>query len=326
MVAADVGASTGGFTDCLLQHGAAHVVGVDVGQGQLHPRLREDARVTCIEQINARALNASDLIAYDIDGVSAGGQFDPKFEVIASDLSFISLTLVLPALVPLLADGGALLMLVKPQFELQPGQVGKGGIVRHVVGTMDPQGVTVAAFKKPTSNELAHDFLWRIEKRLPERGFIGVFDRSHYEDVLIGKVRQLAPKSEIERRYDAINDFESLVVDSGTRIIKVMLHISRDEQRGRLAERLERPDKHWKYNPGDVDERLLWDDYMHAYQTVFERTSTEVAPWYVVPANAKWYARLAVQELLLAELYRIDPQWPAADFDIEVEKRRLAQS
>jgi 23S rRNA (cytidine1920-2'-O)/16S rRNA (cytidine1409-2'-O)-methyltransferase len=126
----DVGQSTGGFTDCLLQHGAAHVVGVDVGQGQLHPRLREDARVTCIEQINARALNASDLIAYDIDGVSAGGQFDPKFEVIASDLSFISLTLVLPALVPLLADGGALLMLVKPQFELQPGQVGKGGIVR----------------------------------------------------------------------------------------------------------------------------------------------------------------------------------------------------
>lgn len=126
----DVGQSTGGFTDCLLQHGAAHVVGVDVGQGQLHPRLREDARVTCIEQINSRALNASDLIAYDIDGVSAGGQFDPKFEVIASDLSFISLTLVLPALVPLLADGGALLMLVKPQFELQPGQVGKGGIVR----------------------------------------------------------------------------------------------------------------------------------------------------------------------------------------------------
>lgn len=203
---------------------------------------------------------------------------------------------------------------------------GKGGIVRHVVGMMDPQGVTVAAFKKPTTTELAHDFLWRIEKRLPERGFIGVFDRSHYEDVLIGKVRQLAPKSEIERRYDAINDFESLVVDSGTRIIKVMLHISRDEQRGRLAERLERPDKHWKYNPGDVDERLLWDDYMHAYQTVFERTSTEVAPWYVVPANAKWYARLAVQELLLAELHRIDPQWPAADFDIEVEKRRLAQS
>lgn len=126
----DVGQSTGGFTDCLLQHGAAHVVGVDVGQGQLHPRLRGDARVTCIEQVNARALDASDLIAYEIDGISAGDQFEQKFQVIVGDLSFISLTLVLPALVPLLADSGALLMLVKPQFELQPGQVGKGGIVR----------------------------------------------------------------------------------------------------------------------------------------------------------------------------------------------------
>ena len=126
----DVGQSTGGFTDCLLQQGAAHVVGVDVGQGQLHPRLREDVRVTCIEQVNARALDASDFIAADAEGISAESQFDLKFEVIVSDLSFISLTLVLPALVPLLAEGGALLMLVKPQFELQPGQVGKGGIVR----------------------------------------------------------------------------------------------------------------------------------------------------------------------------------------------------
>ncbi|AVO41669.1 TlyA family RNA methyltransferase [Simplicispira suum] len=129
-VCLDIGQSTGGFTDCLLQQGAARVVGVDVGQGQLHPRLREDTRVICVEQVNARALDASDLIAACADGVSAGGQFDPKFEVIVGDLSFISLTLVLPALAPLLAEGGAMLMLVKPQFELQPGQVGKGGIVR----------------------------------------------------------------------------------------------------------------------------------------------------------------------------------------------------
>ncbi|MGK0722316.1 PPK2 family polyphosphate kinase [Leucobacter sp. W1478] len=203
---------------------------------------------------------------------------------------------------------------------------GKGGIVRRVVGAMDPQGVSVASFKKPTPDELAHDFLWRVEKQLPARGFIGVFDRSHYEDVLIGKVRKLASETEIERRYEAINDFESLVADSGTRIVKVMLHISRDQQRERLAERLNRPDKYWKYNPGDVDERLLWDDYMRAYQAVFERNSTAQSPWYVVPANAKWYARLAVQELLLAELKRIDPQWPEADYDIEAEKRRLAGS
>jgi PPK2 family polyphosphate:nucleotide phosphotransferase len=203
---------------------------------------------------------------------------------------------------------------------------GKGGIIRHVVGSVDPQGVDLAAFKKPTPEELEHDFLWRVEKRLPESGMIGVFDRSHYEDVLIGRVRSLAPLDEIERRYDAINEFEKRIADSGTRIVKVMLHISHDEQRDRLMERLERPDKHWKYNPGDVDERALWPKYMAAYQTVFERTSTDHAPWYVVPADRKWYARLAVQHLLLEALEDIDPQWPTATFDVEEEKKRLAAS
>ncbi|GAT73769.1 polyphosphate kinase [Microbacterium sp. HM58-2] len=203
---------------------------------------------------------------------------------------------------------------------------GKGGIVRHVVGGVDPQGVTLTAFKAPTEEELAHDFLWRIEKRLPEPGFIGVFDRSHYEDVLIGRVRSLATPEEIERRYDAIDEFEARVTDSGIRIIKVMLHISSDEQKERLMERLDRPDKHWKYNPGDVDERMLWPTYMEAYQAAIERTSTEVAPWHVIPANHKWYARLAVQELLLAALQDIDPRWPKVDFDVEAEKKRLAAS
>ncbi|MDQ0642569.1 PPK2 family polyphosphate kinase [Microbacterium murale] len=203
---------------------------------------------------------------------------------------------------------------------------GKGGIVRHVVGGVDPQGIALTAFKAPTDEERAHDFLWRVEQRLPEPGFIGVFDRSHYEDVLIGKVRTLAPEQEIERRYDAINEFEAQTSASGIRIVKVMLHISPEEQKERLMERLERPDKHWKYNPGDVDERMLWPRYMDAYQTVFDRTSTEVAPWHVVPANSKWYARLAVQELLLKALEAIDPQWPAADYDIEAEKKRLAAS
>ncbi|MEN0023823.1 MAG: polyphosphate kinase 2 family protein [Microbacterium sp.] len=203
---------------------------------------------------------------------------------------------------------------------------GKGGIVRHVVGGVDPQGVALTAFKAPTPEELSHDFLWRVERRLPEPGFIGVFDRSHYEDVLIGRVRQLAPADEIERRYGAINEFEARVAASGTRIVKVMLHISPDEQKARLMERLERPDKHWKYNPGDVDERMLWPQYMEAYQAVFDRTSTEAAPWHVIPADHKWYARLAVQELLLDALQQIDPQWPAADFDVEAEKKRLAAS
>ncbi|KSU52196.1 polyphosphate kinase 2 family protein [Microbacterium enclense] len=203
---------------------------------------------------------------------------------------------------------------------------GKGGIVRHVVGAVDPQGVELASFKKPTAEELSHDFLWRIEKRLPDAGRLGVFDRSHYEDVLIGRVRSLAPAAEIERRYGAIVAFEAQAAEMGIRVVKVMLHISKDEQRARLAERLDRPDKHWKYNPGDVDERQLWDDYMEAYQVAIERTSTPIAPWHVVPADRKWYARLAVQQLLIDALADIDPQWPAADYDVDEEKRRLAAS
>ncbi|MBX9472426.1 PPK2 family polyphosphate kinase [Microcella sp.] len=201
---------------------------------------------------------------------------------------------------------------------------GKGGIVRHVVGAVDPQGIQLAAFKKPTEEELAHHFLWRVEKQLPAPGMIGVFDRSHYEDVLIGRVRQLAPAAEIEQRYDDIVQFERRVVDSGIALVKVMLHISADEQKERLAERLDRPDKHWKYRPGDIDERMLWNDYQQAYELAITRTDTDDAPWYVVPADRKWYARLAVQTLLLDALEKIDPQWPAADFDVEAEKKRLA--
>jgi PPK2 family polyphosphate:nucleotide phosphotransferase len=201
---------------------------------------------------------------------------------------------------------------------------GKGGIVRHVVGSVDPQGVALTAFKAPTKEELSHDFLWRIKKAVPEPGMIGVFDRSHYEDVLIARVRGLADDQEIERRFGAILEFEQGLVDRGIRIVKVMLHISADEQKARLTERLDRPDKHWKFNPGDIDERQHWSAYQEAYQSVFERTSSEVAPWHIVPANKKWYARVAVQRLLLDALTGIDPQWPPADFDVEEQKARLA--
>ncbi|WP_205783814.1 polyphosphate kinase 2 family protein [Microbacterium sp. 10M-3C3] len=203
---------------------------------------------------------------------------------------------------------------------------GKGGIVRHVVGSVDPQGVELAAFKKPTPDELAHDFLWRIRRRLPAAGRIGVFDRSHYEDVLIGRVRALAPPEEIERRYGAILGFEREAADRGIRIVKVMLHISKDEQKARLAERLDRPDKHWKFAPGDLDERALWDEYMTAYEVAIQRTSTADAPWFVVPADRKWYARLAVAQLLVDALAGLDPQWPPADYDVAAERARLAAS
>jgi len=202
---------------------------------------------------------------------------------------------------------------------------GKGGILRHVVGSVDPQGVHLHAFKAPTEQELAHDFLWRVERQLPGPGRIGVFDRSHYEDVLIGRVRQLADAAEIERRYAAIVDFEQRVAASGTVIVKCMLHISPDEQRERLAERLDRPDKYWKFNPGDIAERALWPEYQQAYQMAIERTSTDAAPWYVVPANHKWYARLAVAELLTDALRSLEQSWPPADFDV-AEQRRLLEA
>jgi PPK2 family polyphosphate:nucleotide phosphotransferase len=200
---------------------------------------------------------------------------------------------------------------------------GKGGILRHVVGSVDPQGVHIHSFKAPTEEELAHDFLWRVERELPEPGRIGVFDRSHYEDVLIGRVRQLADAAEIERRYGAIVDFEERIAASGTVIVKCMLHISAEEQRERLAERLERPDKYWKFNPGDIAERALWPEYQQAYQLAIERTSTESAPWYVIPADHKWYARLAVAELLTDALRSLGQSWPPADFDVEEQQRLL---
>jgi PPK2 family polyphosphate:nucleotide phosphotransferase len=203
---------------------------------------------------------------------------------------------------------------------------GKGGIMRHVVGSVDPQGVRYTAFKAPTAQEKAHPFLWRIRNALPHPGQIGVFDRSHYEDVLIARVHELVPRGTWIRRYNQINTFEAGVAAAGTVIVKVMLHVSNEEQKARLARRLERPDKYWKYNPGDIDERAQWPAYQEAYQAVLDRCSTDAAPWYVVPADRKWYARLAVQQLLLEHLRLMAPQWPGPDFDVEVEKERLART
>jgi PPK2 family polyphosphate:nucleotide phosphotransferase len=201
---------------------------------------------------------------------------------------------------------------------------GKGGIMRHVVGSVDPQGVRYTAFKAPTREEREHPFLWRIRNALPRPGQIGVFDRSHYEDVLIARVQNLVPPATWGRRYGQINTFEQSVTQTGTTIIKVMLHISSDEQKARLTARLEDPDKHWKYNPSDVDERERWPAYQEAYQVAIEKCSTEHAPWFVVPADRKWYARLAVQHLVVEHLRAMAPQWPAATFDVEAEKARLS--
>lgn len=203
---------------------------------------------------------------------------------------------------------------------------GKGGIVKHVVGAGDPMGIRYTSFGVPSEEERAHHYLWRIRKALPTGGQIGVFDRSHYEDVLVVRVHDLVPRDVWEPRYDEINAFEKELVDSGTTIVKCAMFVSLDEQRRRLAERLDRPDKYWKYNPGDVTERLLWPAYQEAYQAVLDRTSTDHAPWYVIPCDKKWYSRLAINELLIEALKSMKLSWPAADFDVETEKKRLAQA
>ncbi|WP_211348761.1 polyphosphate kinase 2 family protein [Nocardioides litoris] len=200
---------------------------------------------------------------------------------------------------------------------------GKGGTLRHTVGLVDPQGVRITSFKAPTEEERSHDFLWRIERALPRAGTIGVFDRSHYEDVLIARVRSLAPPEEVERRYAAINDFEQRLVEGGTTVVKCMLHVSAAEQKERLLARLDDPTKHWKFNPGDIDERSQWPAYQEAYEVALERTHTDHAPWHVVPADKKWFRNLAVGALLLQTLRGLDPQWPAADFDVAEQRQRL---
>ena len=201
---------------------------------------------------------------------------------------------------------------------------GKGGTVRHVLGVVDPQGVRIMSFKAPTAEEKRHDFLWRIRRALPPPGYLGIFDRSHYEDVLIVRVHSLVPRSVWSRRYATINRFEERLDESGVTVVKCFLHISAEEQKKRLHARLEDPTKHWKYNVDDVAERRRWDDYLQAYADMLEKTSTPAAPWYVVPGDHKWYRNWAITHLLIEHLQAMDPQWPVGHFDVRTEKERLA--
>ncbi|OAR22464.1 phosphate--nucleotide phosphotransferase [Streptomyces sp. ERV7] len=200
---------------------------------------------------------------------------------------------------------------------------GKGGTVKHVIGLFNPSGCRIKAFKTPTREELNHPFLWRIMRALPQPGEIGIFDRSHYEDVLIARVRELVPRRQLGRRYGQISRFEQSLVDDGVSVVKVFLHISPERQRRRLLERLDNPDKHWKFNPGDIDERALWPAYQGAYETALERCSTDAAPWYLVPSDRKWYRNWAVSRLLLEHLRELDPRYPKGDFDVAECRARL---
>jgi PPK2 family polyphosphate:nucleotide phosphotransferase len=203
---------------------------------------------------------------------------------------------------------------------------GKGGTIEHVVGAVDPSGVHVVAFRRPTREELAHDFLWRIRRELPEPGFVATFDRSHYEDVVAVRVREVVDRRTWSRRYAAINRFEQRLADRGTVIVKCFLHISPEEQRERLLARLDDPTKHWKYRPGDLDDRALWGDFQRAYGDAIERCSTDAAPWYVVPADRKWYRNWAITRLLCERLEELGLGWPAPTFDVAEQKALLADS
>jgi PPK2 family polyphosphate:nucleotide phosphotransferase len=201
---------------------------------------------------------------------------------------------------------------------------GKGGTIRHVVRAMNPSGVRVAAFKKPTDEELSHHFLWRIERCLPTPGEVAVFDRSQYEDVLIVRVHGLVEEPVWRARYEEINRWEQQVVGRGTTIVKCFLHISYDEQRERLLDRLDDPTKHWKFHVGDLDERRRWPDYAGAYDEAIARCSTEAAPWFVIPADRTWYRNWAITKLLVETFERIDPRYPASDLDVPDLRARLA--
>ncbi|MEU6346633.1 PPK2 family polyphosphate kinase [Streptomyces sp. NPDC046977] len=200
---------------------------------------------------------------------------------------------------------------------------GKGGAVRHLAGLLNPAGCRITAFKSPTAEEKAHPFLWRIKRALPHAGQIGIFDRSHYEDVLAARVRGLAPREVWEERFETINSFEASLADDGVSVVKIFLHIGYDEQRARLLSRLDNPCKHWKFTPDDLDDRALWPAFQKAYEAVLNRCSTEAAPWYVVPADRKWYRDWAVGRLLTEHLELIDPECPPATFDVEHARKRL---
>jgi PPK2 family polyphosphate:nucleotide phosphotransferase len=190
---------------------------------------------------------------------------------------------------------------------------GKDGTVRHVMGAFDPSGVRVVPFKKPTETELAHDYLWRVHAQVPGSGEVVVFNRSHYEDVLVVRVHNLVAEDVWKQRYDQINEFERMLTDTGTTILKFFLHISAKEQKKRLTERIEDPTKRWKFQHGDIEERKLWGDYRKAYEVALRKTSTEWAPWWVVPANAKWYRNYIVGSVIVKAMEKMDLKYPEVD-------------
>ena len=203
---------------------------------------------------------------------------------------------------------------------------GKGGIIKHVIGLVDPQGVKLSSFGVPTAEESEHDYLWRIEKGLPKPGYIGVFDRSQFEQVLVVRTDELEDEKTWRAHYGELNDFDTKLISSGTKVIKVALIVSRDEQKRRLLARLDHPNKYWKFSMNDLKTRAKFSEYLDAYQEMLDETSTVIAPWYVIPADNKWYVHLAITQLLVDALKEMHLSWPQANFNVEEQKQLLASS
>lgn len=211
------------------------------------------------------------------------------------------------------ADGKHKLLIVLQAMDAG----GKDGTIRKVFEGVNPQGVHVTSFKVPSKEELAHDFLWRIHKAVPKKGMIGVFNRSHYEDVLVVRVHNIVPEAVWRPRYQQIINFENLLLETGTTILKFYLHISKDEQRKRFQDRIDIPSKNWKFSMEDIDKRNFWDDYMAAYEEMINQTSTDTSPWYIIPADQKWYRNLAISRIIVEKIRELNPQYPIPESDLE---------
>jgi len=300
----------------LVEQVAAEILAADTATAEV---LLPTSPLTELLQLKPGA--PVDLTALDprsTPGVETRAQAEAQLPVLAARVSELQERLYAAAV----GGGARRVLLVLQGMDTS----GKGGTVRHVVGLLDPNGTRIKAFKAPTPAEREHDFLWRIRENVPAAGQVGIFDRSQYEDVLVAKVRKLALPMHIGRRYGSINRFEKSLADDGCVVLKCFLHISPEEQRERLLARLDAPAKHWKYNPNDVDDRLLWPDFQEAYRIALERCGTEAAPWHVIPADRKWYRNYAVLRLLIEALEAIDPQYPAGGFDVAAERARVLAS
>ena len=260
----------------------------------------ERYRVKTGAKLSFDQLESCDKVLFDGDGK---GDFEPQFDVLQSQLQQLQKRLY--------AQNKHRVLVVMQAMDTG----GKDGCIKHVFSRIDPQGIHVRSFKKPSAEELAHDFLWRVHAQVPSRGQLVIFNRSHYEDIIAVRVKKIFPDEVWKRRQRHVIEFERMLAEEGTTIVKIFLHISKDEQKRRLESRLQNPSKHWKFNPDDLADRARWSEFMEAYEDVISKTSTDLAPWYVVPADRKWYRNLCVARIMLDTMKGLGMEFPAIDWD-----------